>query len=385
MKNPVERLTERLIHGDSQKAALVFSEKNRRYFTQFPATDGALLVTAEEAYLLMDFRYEEAARYKAKYCTVMGFTSLPEKVGELVKSHGVKQVYMECEELSVAQARTLEKALQKAGAQAVLDDTLDEAVREQRMIKSPEEVKKIEASQEITDAAFQHILSYIKEGVTERELALEIEFFMRRQGAEGNAFDPIVAAGKNGSQCHAVPSDYALQKGDFITMDTGALLDGYNSDMTRTVPVNGKFTPRQRAVYESVLNMMTYAKSILRPGILKSEYERLVRVFAAGELVKLGLVTPAQVAEKPSDPPIVRKYYMHGCSHFLGLDVHDVGETNPVVLPGMVFTIEPGIYIAEEGIGIRLENDILIGEKENIDLLGDVPLLPDDIERLMAR
>ena len=104
----------------------------------------------------------------------------------------------------------------------------------------------------------------------------------------------------------------------------------------------------QRAVYESVLNMMTYAKSILRPGILKSEYARLVRVFAAGELVKLGLVTPAQVAEKPSDPPIVRQYYMHGCSHFLGLDVHDVGETNPVVLPGMVFTIEPGIYIAEE-------------------------------------
>ena len=150
-------------------------------------------------------------------------------------------------------------------------------------------------------------------------------------------------------------------------------------------PVNGKFPPRQRAVYESVLNMMTYAKKILKPGILKSEYERLVRVFAAGELVKLGLITPAQVAEKPSDPPIVRKYYMHGCSHFLGLDVHDVGEANPVVLPGMVFTVEPGIYIAEEGIGIRLENDVLIGETENIDLLGDVPLLPDDIERLMAR
>ena len=117
MKNPVERLADKLIGGDSQKAALLVSGNNRRYFTQFPS-------------LLMDFRYEEAARYKAKYCTVMGFTSLPEKVGELVKSHGVKQVYMECEELSVAQARTLEKALQKAGAQAVLDDTLDEAVRE---------------------------------------------------------------------------------------------------------------------------------------------------------------------------------------------------------------------------------------------------------------
>ena len=120
-------------------------------------------------------------------------------------------------------------------------------------------------------------------------------------------------------------------------------------------------TPRQRAVYESVLNMMTYAKKILKPGILKSEYERLVRVFAAGELVKLGLITPAQVAEKPSDPPIVRKYYMHGCSHFLGLDVHDVGEANPVVLPGMVFTVEPGIYIPDK-FGVRIEDLAIITE-----------------------
>ena len=189
MKNPVERLTERLIHGDSQKAALVFSEKNRRYFTQFPATDGALLVTAEEAYLLMDFRYEEAAHYQAKYCTVLGFDSLMEKLGELIQKHGIKEIYMECEQLSVAQARRFEAAFQRFGAQAVLDETLDSAIREQRMIKSPEEVKKIEASQEITDAAFQHILPYIKEGVTERELALEIEFFMRKQGAENVAFD----------------------------------------------------------------------------------------------------------------------------------------------------------------------------------------------------
>ena len=138
MKNPVERLTERLIHGDSQKAALVFSEKNRRYFTQFPATDGALLVTAEEAYLLMDFRYEEAAHYQAKYCTVLGFDSLMEKLGELIQKQGIKEIYMECEQLSVAQARRFEAAFQRFGAQAVLDETLDSAIREQRMIKSPE-------------------------------------------------------------------------------------------------------------------------------------------------------------------------------------------------------------------------------------------------------
>ena len=207
MKNPVERLTERLVHGDPQKAALVFSEKNRRYFTQFPATDGALLVTAEEAYLLMDFRYEEAARYKAQYCTVVGFDSLMATLGELIQKHGIKEIFLETEQLSVAQARRFEAAFQRFGAQAVLDDSLDSAIRDQRMIKSPEEVKKIEASQEITDAAFQHILPYIKEGVTERDLALEIEFFMRKQGAENVAFDLIVAAGKNGSQCHAVPSE----------------------------------------------------------------------------------------------------------------------------------------------------------------------------------
>ena len=249
----------------------------------------------------MDFRYEEAARYKAKYCTVMGFTSLPEKVGELVKSHGVKQVYMECEELSVAQARTLEKALQKAGAQAVLDDTLDEAVREQRMIKSPEEVKKIEASQEITDAAFQHILSYIKEGVTERELALEIEFFMRRQGAEGNAFDPIVAAGKNGSQCHAVPSDYALQKGDFITMDTGALLDGYNSDMTRTVAL-GKVSDEQRAVYEKVLEAHLAVFGAVKPGVPCCDVDKVAR----------------DIIEK--DYPGT---FGHGLGHGVGFQIHE--------------------------------------------------------------
>lgn len=129
MKNPVERLADTLIHGDSQKAALVFSEKNRRYFTQFPATDGALLVTAEEAYLLMDFRYEEAARYKAQYCTVVGFDSLMGKLQELLQKHGVQEVYMECEQLSVAQARRFEEAFQKVGVQAVLDSTLDNAIR----------------------------------------------------------------------------------------------------------------------------------------------------------------------------------------------------------------------------------------------------------------
>ena len=254
-----------------------------------------------------------------------------------------------------------------------------------RQIKKPEEIEALKKACEITNEGFRALLGFIRPGLGEWQIEgfLSNEFIGR--GARKFSFLPIIASGKDTCVLHYIQNSKRCEDGALVLMDIGTEYGNYNSDMTRTVPVNGKFTSRQRAVYESVLNMMTYAKSILRPGILKSEYERLVRVFAAGELVKLGLITPAQVAENPADPPIVRKYYMHGCSHFLGLDVHDVGESNPVVLPGMVFTVEPGIYIAEESIGIRLENDILIGETENTDLLGDVPLLPDDIERLMAR
>lgn len=341
MKNPVERLTERVIHGDSKKAALVFSEKNRRYFTQFPASDGALFVTAEEAYLLMDFRYEEAAHYQAKYCTVVGFSSLMDKLGELIRKHGIQEIYLETEKLSVAQARRFETAFQKNGAQAVLDNTLDSAIREQRMIKSPEEVKKIEASQEITDAAFQHILPYIKEGVTERELALEMEFFMRKQGAEDVAFGLIVAAGKNGSQCHAVPSDNTIKPGDFITMDTGALLDGYHSDMTRTVAL-GQVSDEQKAVYDTVLKAHLAVIDQVKPGMRCCDVDKIAR----------------DIIEK--DYPGT---FGHGLGHGVGFEIHEwprFSKLDPTpCVEGMVITDEPGIYIPAK-YGVRIEDMLLI-------------------------
>ena len=341
MKNPVERLRERVIHGDSQKAALVYSPKNRRYFTQFPSSDGALLITAEEAYLLMDFRYEEAARYKAKYCTVLGFVSMMDKLGELIQKHGVKEIYLETEQLSVAQARRFENAFHKAGAEAVLDNTLDSAIRDQRVIKSPEEVKKIEASQAITDAAFQHILPFIKEGVTERELALEIEFFMRKEGAEGMAFSAIVAAGKNGSQCHAVPSDNKVQKGDFITMDTGALLDGYNSDMTRTVAL-GQVSQEQKAVYDTVLQAHMAVIDQVKPGMRCCDVDKIAR----------------DIIEK--DYPGT---FGHGLGHGVGFEIHEwprFSKLDPTpCAEGMVITDEPGIYIPAK-YGVRIEDMLLI-------------------------
>jgi len=341
VKNPIERLRETLLCGDAQKAALVFSERNRRYFTEFPATDGALLVTAEQAYLLMDFRYEEAARYRAKHCEVVGFSNLNGKLGELLQKHGVKAVYLETEQLSVAQARRFETAFAAYGAEAVLDDSLDGVIRAQRMIKSPEEVKKIEASQEITDAAFRHILPYIREGVTERELALEIEFFMRKNGADNVAFELIVAAGKNGSQCHAVPSENRVRKGDFVTMDTGALLDGYHSDMTRTVAL-GHVSDQQRAVYETVLRAQLAVIDGVRPGIPCCEVDRIAR----------------DLIEK--DYPGT---FGHGFGHGVGFEIHEwprfAAHDSTPCAEGMVITDEPGIYLPAQ-YGVRIEDMLLI-------------------------
>ncbi|CCX37510.1 metallopeptidase family M24 [Clostridium sp. CAG:1013] len=272
---------------------------------------------------------------------MVGFDSLMAKLGELIQKHGIKEIYLEIEQLSVAQARRFENAFHKYGAQAVMDDSLDNAIRDQRMIKSPEEVKKIEESQAITDAAFQHILPYIKEGVTERELALEIEFFMRKQGAENVAFELIVAAGKNGSQCHAVPSDNTVHKGDFITMDTGALLDGYNSDMTRTVAL-GQVSEEQKAVYDTVLKAHMAVIEQVKPGMLGRDVDKIAR----------------DIIEK--DYPGT---FGHSLGHGVGFEVHEWPrfsklDTNPCA-EGMVVTDEPGIYIPAK-YGVRIEDMLLI-------------------------
>ncbi len=343
MKNPVERLAETLL-SDPHRAALVFSERNRRYFTQFPATDGALLVTGEKAYLLMDFRYEEAARYKARYCEVVGFSKMSDTLGELIRRHEIKEIYLERDKLSVRQADLFREMFREYGAEAVLDDSLDAVIRSQRMIKSPEEVKKIEAAQAITDAAFEHILPQIREGVTERDLALEIEFFMRKNGAENVAFELIVAAGRNGSQCHAVPSENQVHRGDFVTMDTGALLDGYHSDMTRTVAL-GQVSPEQRKVYDTVLKAQLAVIGFVKPGVPCSQVDKVAR----------------DIIEK--DYPGA---FGHGLGHGVGFEIHEWPRfsaiDNTPCEAGMVITDEPGIYLPAQ-YGVRIEDMLLVTEE----------------------
>lgn len=341
MKNPVERLSDLLIKGDSHKAALVFSERNRRYLTEFNATDGALIVTAEAAYLLMDFRYSEAAGYEAKNAQVVEFSSLAASVKEILSKHSITSVYLETEALSYAQAGRFTEMFREVGAQAVLDTQLDDALRALRIIKSPDEVKKIEAAQKITDAAFSYILPKIQEGVTERELALDLEFFMRKEGAEAVAFDLIVVAGKNGSQCHGVPSGNTVQKGDFITIDMGAKLDGYHSDMTRTVAL-GQVSDEQRTVYETVLKAHLAAAEAVKPGLKCSAIDKIAR----------------DIIETPYPGT-----FGHGLGHGVGFEIHEWPRfsrlDDTILEPGMVITDEPGIYIPGK-FGVRIEDMLLV-------------------------
>ncbi|NWK56305.1 aminopeptidase P N-terminal domain-containing protein [Verrucomicrobiaceae bacterium N1E253] len=254
-----------------------------------------------------------------------------------------------------------------------------------RIIKDAEEIKKLQEACNITEAGFRRILSFVKPGVGEWEIEAEYAHEFLRSKSMGFSYLPIIASGKNACVLHYLDNNQLCQDGDLLLMDVGAEYANWNADMTRTIPVNGKFTPRQREVYDAVLRVMRRANGILRPGILPSEYQKRVMEFVEEELINLGLITADEAAKQPADKPLVRKYFMHGTSHHLGLDVHDVCPPNEPVAEGMVFTIEPGIYIPDENLGIRLENDVVIGKDDNFDLMANIPLEADDIEALMAK
>ena len=254
-----------------------------------------------------------------------------------------------------------------------------------RAIKSAEEIEFTKKACEITEAGFRRLLGFVKPGVGEWEIEAELLHEFTRSGSRGFAYPPIIASGKNACCLHYLENKDILQDGQMTLLDVGAEYGGWNSDMTRTIPVSGKFTDRQRAIYQAVLRILRYAESILRPGILIADYQKMVIAEMEKELIQLGLFTAEEAAtQDEKTKPLVKKYFMHGTSHHLGLDVHDVSPPNEPVAPGMVFTIEPGIYIREENIGVRLENDYLIGESGNTNLMASIPIEADEIERLMA-
>lgn len=258
-------------------------------------------------------------------------------------------------------------------------------MKDLRAIKTPEEIAVVQKAIEITDATFRRLLGFIRPGVMEYEIEAEIWHSFLSLRATGPAYGSIIASGDRARTLHYTFNNQECKDGELVLMDFGAEYGGYCADLTRTVPVNGKFTKRQRQVYNACLHLHNYAKSLLKPGITVVDYTEKVGEEATRQFLKLGLLQKSDVKNEDPENRAYRKYLYHGISHHLGIDVHDLGTRTSPIKPGMLFTVEPGIYIEEEAMGIRIENNVWITKNGNVDLMKDIPITADDIEALMQR
>jgi Xaa-Pro aminopeptidase len=253
-----------------------------------------------------------------------------------------------------------------------------------RIKKSSVEINLIKKAITITNNSFRQVLKELKPGMKEYEIEAIISHEFIRSGASGHAYAPIIAGGKNACTLHYIENNNSLHDGDLLLMDFGAEYANYASDLSRTIPINGKFSKRQKECYEAVFRIFCLAKSLMKPGININEIHKEVCKSVEEEHIRLGLYTKNDVNGHKGENPLWYNYYMHGTSHFLGLDVHDVGTRDTLLEEGMVITCEPGIYIAKEGIGIRIENNLLITSDGNIDLMEEIPVEAYEIEPLMS-
>lgn len=329
-------------------AAIIFSEENRRYFTEFPSSDGALLVYGGKALFFTDSRYTEAAAKAIGEEFVIDSTNLYEKFTKIFEENGVKSVAIENHRLTLAEFEELKEKLPSVSF--VTTNALAEAIEEIRIVKTEAEIEKIKAAQKIAEDAFSHILTFIKEGMTEKEISLELDFYMLSHGADALSFETIAVAGKNSSMPHGVPGDYRVQKGDFITMDYGAVVDGYHSDMTRTVCL-GEPTDKMREVYNTVLEAQLEGLRVLRDGISGVDADKAAR----------------EVIEKAG----YGKNFGHGLGHGVGVEIHESPRLSPkaphTLKAGHVVTVEPGIYLPDM-FGVRIEDMAVITENGSVNL-----------------
>lgn len=333
----------RLAHDlpEDMDAALITSEVNRRYYTGFVSSAGALLVTREKAVLLLDSRYVEAGGKKVTDAEVVLMTDMARQLNELFEEYKVKTVGIESGYMTVESLYSLRKVL---SAQMLDDPRLNSIILKHRCVKSEEEMAEIRAAQTITDKTFIHMLDLIKPGVSEKDLQLELDYYMLRNGATGLAFETILAAGANGSMPHAVPGDNVIKEGDFVTMDFGAAHNGYCSDMTRTVAV-GKITEEQEKVYNLVLDAQLAAIDAVRAGVPCNSIDKVARdmIYGAGYEGRFG----------------------HGLGHSLGLEIHENPRfsmlCSDITEVGTVMSVEPGIYL-DGRFGVRIEDIVMITE-----------------------
>ena len=345
IKKRVERIQQELAAG---QAFLVTSETNRFYFTGFQSSDGAVFIARDGAVFLIDFRYIEKARQVVTSCEVQLNQRTNEELAALCARFGITELFVEAGYTSVSRFGSLQEALPDVAVQN--SDRFDCITTDMRSIKTAAELALIREAQRMTDETFTYILNRIESGRSERDIMLDMEFYMRRLGSEGVSFDFIVVSGKNSSLPHGVPTEKKVERGDFVTMDFGAVVGGYRSDMTRTVAV-GEASEDMRRVYDTVLKAQLESIRAVRPGAVCSDIDKIARdlIYGAGYEGCFG----------------------HGLGHSVGVEVHEAPSFSPrcdtVLLPGMVMTVEPGIYL-ENRFGVRIEDMVYVTEDGCVDI-----------------
>lgn len=329
---------------NNNESLLISDEKNVYYFSGILNCEGRVFITADEAYLLVDFRYIELAKKKCESCKVVEFKSLTDDIINLCKKHSVDTLYLEAENITVSVYNMYIRKFNSSGISLVSDDTLSKAVSNLRIIKSKEETEYIETAQRITEKAYNEVLNYIKPGVSERKISLELEYLLKKNGASDVSFDLITITGKKTSLPHGVPSGDKIAEGDFFTMDIGSIYNGYHSDMTRTVAVK-HCDEYKREIYSIVLNAQISALEKVKAGVKAFDVDKTAR----------DIIKNAGYGDN----------FGHSTGHGVGLDIHEKPFVSPksdaILSEGMVITVEPGIYL-ENKFGVRIEDMILVTE-----------------------
>lgn len=337
----IEKLKQ-AIKDSNYDAALIVSPENRFYFTGFESSDGYLIVNENDAVFITDGRYIEAAEKKIKGCKVVLQEKKASQIKDILSSLNAKVIAVEADRMTLSEYALFASALE--GMELVADGSLDAQINEIRSIKTSEEIEKIKIAQRISEEALENILNFIEPGKTEKEIALELEYYMLSHGAQGLSFETIAVSGKKSSMPHGVPDGKVIEAGDFVTMDFGALYEGYHSDMTRTVAV-GKATDEMKEVYYTVLNAQENAIRSVKAGLSCKDADDAAR--SVIETAGYG------------------NYFSHSTGHGVGVEIHEYPNlskiSDKILESGNIVTVEPGIYIPEK-FGVRIEDMVLVTE-----------------------
>lgn len=325
----------------NSRAALITDEISIFYFTGFPHSEGYLLITKEKSFLLVDFRYIEAAQKSVNTSEVVVFSNPFDTVNELVSANNVCEILLESDKITLSSFKSMRNNIK---AELVDSNELSDAIKTLRLIKSEDEVEKLRKAQNIAEKAYLEVLNLTKPGITEREIALELEYLMKKNGAERIAFDLITVTGKKTSLPHGVPGDVKVENGDFVTFDIGAVYEGYHSDMTRTVAV-GEVSEEQKKIYDIVLEAHLKGLAAVKAGVSCFDVDKVCR----------DVISSYGYGE----------YFGHGTGHGVGLEIHEEPRVSPkgtdILKPGMIITVEPGIYLPDK-FGVRIEDTVLVTE-----------------------